>query len=172
MLPPSHGVKICHKVLMVEVHLKHVLRQFGGKQLEIWEVDCSFWMRKGRAFEMEAVLFCYCILPFVVQEMEVFSLLLYEHVVTIFFYMYTCKNRWMFLIYGQQVPLTVFWFSMGRLVHGICHKIAEDLRMAFDEGSSFEIYAGRAWCGNKLEQGSWNLKSESFTVIWSDDGKW
>lgn len=42
---------------MVEVHLKHVLRQFGGKQLEIWESGLQFWMRKGRAFEMEAVLF-------------------------------------------------------------------------------------------------------------------
>ena len=50
----------------------------------------------------------------------------------------------MFLIYGQPVSLTVFQVFNGTVGPWNLQKIAEDLRMAFDEGSSFEIYAGRA----------------------------
>ena len=39
---------------MVEVHLKRVSRQFGGKKLEIWESGLQFLDAKGY---MEVVLF-------------------------------------------------------------------------------------------------------------------
>ena len=122
-------------------------------------------MRKGRAFEMEAVLFgiivaCHLLL----RDGSVWFIVVWKHT--------PAETYYIFLICTHAKTDGCSWYTAN-----LCHwpfsgfqgtvgpwnlqKIAEDLRMAFDEGSSFEIYAGRAWCGDKLEQGSWKMKGVS-----------
>lgn len=92
------------------------------------KVDCSVWMRMGRAFEMEAVLFCYCILPFVVQR---WKCLVYccmkahagRDVLYNFFICTHAKTDGCSWYMANRCHWLFFRFSMGRLVHGICKKL-------------------------------------------------